>query len=267
MKPPPPPAPAAPLHDVVAWLDALLDTATVPDYGNAINGLQLQNAGTVTRVAAAVDFSRRTIDGAIAAGANLLVVHHGMFWSGLQPIRDVAYERLQTLIEHDVAVYASHLPLDTHRELGNNRLLARALDLDPTDDFAQYKTVAVGVRGTSDLATADLADRVRAFTRGHDGAALVTPIAPPDRRTRTWAICTGAGASTSTLHEAASLGVDTLIVGEGPHHTAVEADELGIVVMYAGHYATETLGVQALAARIERQFGLPWSWIAAPTGL
>ena len=256
---------AANLHDVVAWLDGLLDTATIPDYPNALNGLQLESSGRVTRVAAAVDFSARAIDGAIAAGADLLVVHHGMFWPGLQPIRGASYARMRTLLGNDVAVYASHLPLDAHPELGNNALLARELGLDPAGDFARFKTISVGTRGTCDLPTADLVDRARAFARLHGGDVVATPVAP-GRRTRAWAICTGAGASSDTLREAAALGVDTLVVGEGPHHPSVEAEELGIVIVYAGHYATETLGVRALAHRVSGHFGIPWSWIAAPTG-
>ena len=88
-----------------------------------------------------------------------------------------------------------------------------------------------------------------------------------ERRTRHWAICSGAGASSETLREAAERGVDTLIVGEGPQHTAVEAMELGIAVLYMGHYATETFGVRALGAELEQRFGLPWKFVAAPTGL
>jgi putative NIF3 family GTP cyclohydrolase 1 type 2 len=95
----------------------------------------------------------------------------------------------------------------------------------------------------------------------------VTIGATPGRRTRRWALCTGAGASSDTLREAAAANVDTLIVGEGPHHTAVEAQELGIAVLYAGHYATETFGVRALGEELKRSFGLPWSFVAAPTGL
>src|SRR6478672_4784681 len=108
------------LHDVVAALDEELRTREIPDYGGAVNGLQLANQGRVERVAVAVDFSRAAIAGAIAERASLLVVHHGMFWPGVQPIVGPAYERLRLLLEHDVAVYASHLPLDAHPTLGNN---------------------------------------------------------------------------------------------------------------------------------------------------
>ncbi|MFL5579420.1 MAG: Nif3-like dinuclear metal center hexameric protein, partial [Gemmatimonadaceae bacterium] len=244
----------------------LLSHADTADYSGALNGVQLAHRGPVRKIAAAVDFSRRTVEGAIAVGANLLLVHHGMFWSGAQPIVGVAYDRLRLLLEHDVAVYASHLPLDRHPVLGNNPLMARALGLEPAGEFARYKTIAVGVRGEADVDTAVLVDRARAFARAEGGDVVATP-APPGHRTRRWGVCTGSGASPETLAEAAALGLDTLVVGEGPHYTAVAAEETGLVVIYAGHYATETLGVRALAGYVEREFGVPWEFVAAPTGL
>jgi len=252
--------------DIADYLDALLQTRDTPDYAGAVNGLQVAGEGDVRAVAAAVDFSRRAIDGAAERGANLLLVHHGMFWAGVQPIRGPAYDRLKALLTHGIAVYSSHLPLDRHPELGNNVLLARALGLAPSGEFARYKTIAVGVRGDADVPTADLVTRAAAFAAAHGGAAVATPF-PEGRRTRRWGLCTGAGASSETLGEAAELGLDTLVVGEGPHYTAVEAQEAGIVVIYAGHYATETLGVSALAAHVAARFAIPWSFVAAPTGL
>ena len=254
------------LRDVVDALDAELRTREVPDYSGAVNGLQLANAGTVSRVAVAVDFSRTAVEGAAAAGADLLVVHHGMFWAGAQPIVGPAYDKVRTLLARDVAVYASHLPLDLHPALGNNALLARELGLVPDGGFARYKTIDVGVSGGADVPTADLAARAAAFAERWGGSARHTPIAP-GRATRRWGICTGAGASSDTLREAGERGLDTLIVGEGPHHTAVEAAERDVVVIYAGHYATETLGVRALGAWLEAWFGLPWSFVGEPTGL
>ena len=251
---------------VAEYLDALLQTRETPDYGGAVNGLQLDGEGEVRAVAAAVDFSRRAIEGAVERGANLLLVHHGMFWAGAQPIRGAAYDRLKLLFAHGVAVYASHLPLDRHAELGNNALLARALGLAPSGEFARYQTIAVGVRGEADLPTRELVARAAAFARARGGGVVATPH-DGGRRTRRWGLCTGAGASSDTLREDAQLGIDTLVVGEGPHHTAVEAEECGVVVIYAGHYATETLGVAALAEHVGARFGVPWSFIEAPTGL
>lgn len=251
---------------IVRYLDDLLETDSVPDYPNALNGLQLANSGSVNRVAAAVDFSLRTVTAAADADANLLIVHHGMFWGGLQPIRGKYFDRIRALLGHDIAVYSSHLPLDRHALYGNNALLAAELGLEPSAEFARFKTISIGVAGESDVATTELASRADAFARSHGGSARTTPI-DAERRTRAWAICTGAGASTETLNEARDRGIDTLIVGEGPHHSAVDADESGIAVIYAGHYATETLGVRALAAHVSDRFGVPWTFIEAPTGL
>jgi dinuclear metal center YbgI/SA1388 family protein len=260
------PGNSVPLDRIASHLDTLLRTAEVPDYPGALNGVQVEHAGPVTRCAVAVDASLRTIDGAIEAGANLLVVHHGLFWSGAQPLRGRMYQRFQRLVVNDIAVYSSHLPLDLHPALGNNPLLARALGLEPTGGFARFQSITVGVMGDTDVETELLATRLDGIVRPH-GANLTSVGVHAGRRTRRWAICTGAGASSDSLREAAAAGVDTLIVGEGPHHTAVEGPELGIAVLYAGHYATETFGVRAVGAELERAFGLPWSFIPAPTGL
>ena len=254
------------LATIARYLDDLLRTRETPDYPNALNGIQLSNRGAIRRVAAAVDFSRRSIEAAIAADANLLLVHHGMFWGGVQPLKGAQYERLSLLMQHDVAVYSSHLPLDAHPTLGNNALLAGALGLSAESGFARFQTIDVGVRGSANIPTETLAARARAFASEHGGHAVVTPF-EPGRLTRQWAICTGAGAGVDTLREAAAHGIDTLIVGEGPHWTAVDGPEAGIVIIYAGHYATETLGVRALAAQISDRFGIPHTFVEAPTGL
>jgi putative NIF3 family GTP cyclohydrolase 1 type 2 len=153
-----------------------------------------------------------------------------------------------------------------HPTIGNNVQLAHALGLEPTGGFARFQSIQVGVMGEADMETAILAVHAKELAE-REGGSLVAIGVEAGRRTRRWAICTGAGASSETLHEAAVAGVDTLIVGEGPHHTGVEAQELGIAVLYMGHYATETFGVRALGAELEHAFGLPWTFVAAPTGL
>ena len=247
-------------------LDALLRAAEIPDYPPALNGLQFANRGEVRRVATAVDFSSHTVREAAAARAQMLLVHHGMFWSGLQAVTGAVYERYWELVTHDIAVYSAHLPLDMHPELGNNILLARRLGLNPSAGFARYKTVDVGLSGTADVDTPTLVERARALAREAGGDVVVTPF-DSARRTRRWAICTGAGADSDTIREAAQRGIDTLIVGEGPHHTAVQARDLGMVVVYAGHYATETLGVRALGEYVAREFNVEAQFLDAPTGL
>lgn len=256
----------APLPDIVSYLDTLLEVAITPDYPQAMNGLQLGNAGEVSSVAAAVDFSSAAVDAAIGAGADLLLVHHGMFWGGLEPITGRKFDRLRRLITSGLAVYSAHLPLDRHAQLGNAVLLAGELGLQPSGEFAQFKTIYAGVRGDADIPTAQLLERARRFAAQHGGTARISPSAP-DHHTRSWAICTGGGASAETLSEAADLGLDTLIVGEGPHWTAVAAAESTTAIIYAGHYATETLGVRALAAHVAQRFGLDSTFLPLPTGL
>ena len=251
---------------ITAHLDALLEIATTPDYPPALNGLQVGHRGPVTKVAAAVDCSQRTIAAAAREGANLLLVHHGLFWSGLQPIVGAHEARLRALFDADLALYSAHLPLDAHPTYGNSALLAADLHLEVTAGFAQYQQIHCGVRGESDLDTTALVERVRSWAAplGHHTVASQIPAG---HRTRRWAICSGAGAQVETLREAYASAVDTLIVGEGPHWSAVEAEERGLVIVYAGHYATETLGVRALAAHVAKTFDLPWSFVHAPTGL
>ena len=221
------------LQTIAARLDELLATRDIPDYPPAVNGIQLENRAEIRGVAAAVDCSQRTIDGAIEADANLLIVHHGLLWGGVQPIRGAFYERLYRLLSNGIAVYSSHLPLDAHPEVGNNVLLARELGLEPSGRFARFQSLEIGVRGEAEIPTRELVARSDSFARRHGGRAIATEF----------------------------------IVGEGPHWTAVDAPELGIVIIYAGHYATETLGVQALGRLVEREFGLPCRFVEAPTGL
>jgi dinuclear metal center YbgI/SA1388 family protein len=254
------------LVSIAAYLDDVLRTQQIPDYDEALNGIQLPHVGPVRRVAAAVDFSLTTVQRAVAGGANMLLVHHGMYWGGPRALIGPAYERLRLLIAHDTAVYASHLPLDLHPGFGNNALLARELQLIPDGGFGRFRDIEIGCSGSADIATTELFDRVRAFAKPL-GSSVVCTTQDTARRTRHWAIVTGAGASNATLREAADRGIDTLIVGEGPHHSAVDAMERDIAVIYGGHYATETLGVRALATEIDRVFGVPWFFIDAPTGL
>lgn len=254
------------LSDLAAHLDELLALETTPDYPPALNGVQVGHRGPVHRIAAAVDASQLTIDMTARAGANLLLVHHGLFWSGLLPVTGAHESRLRALFAHDIAVYSAHLPLDAHAEFGNSALLAQALELTASGLFARYQHIHCGVRGEADLDTAQLLKRVQRWAEplGHH---TVASRIPASHRTRRWAICSGSGAQADTLREAYSTGVDTLIVGEGPHWSAVEAAEHGLVIIYAGHYATETLGVRAVADHLAKKFGVGWEFLHAPTGL
>ena len=135
------------IRELASYADGLLDTRSTPDYPGALNGLQLENRSQITAVAAAVDFSTRAINRAISNNANLLLVHHGMFWGAPSPFVGPSYRRFRLLIEHDIAVYSSHLPLDRHPGFGNNVLLARELGLEPSGAFAAYEETLIGVSG------------------------------------------------------------------------------------------------------------------------
>lgn len=254
------------IHELAEYTDELLETAATPDYPNAVNGLELENRSAITGIAAAVDFSTRAIEGAIAARANLLIVHHGMFWGGAEAIRGPTYRRLRFLLENDIAVYSSHLPLDRHPTLGNNVLLARELGLLPTGTFSRHEGIFIGVSGECDIDTAAITERARGFASKY-GNGVRTTLAEKSRRTKRWAICTGAGTSADTLREAAEMRIDTLIVGEGAHWTAIHAEENEMVIIYAGHYATETLGVIALAQHLAGKYRISSTFVNAPTGL
>lgn len=257
---------SARLTDVVSALDTELDTAHVPDSSVALNGLQVANSGMVTRVAVAVDASLASIRAAADVGANLLIVHHGLFWSGLQPVVGKTYERTRALITHDLALYSTHIPLDMHATLGNNVLLAKAFGLVPSAPFGRHKGVDIGLAGVCDEPTGALVDRIAQYAATY-GGSVRTSLPVANRVTKKWAICSGMGAGPDSLLEARNAGVDTLITGEGTHHTAVDSAEHDVCVVYAGHYATETLGVQAIGRWLEQRFGVPWSFLLLPTGL
>lgn len=250
------------LADIRTHLDQTLRIAELPDYGNALNGLQLQNrTGTVSRVVAAVDSTLPVVKKAIAAGADLLLVHHGMFWTGLQPWTGATFERLNLALENNLAIYSAHLPLDAHPQLGNNACIARAMQLTPSGGFLDYKGLAVGVSCEAALALDEVVAR---FTQALDGGRVHVCAGGP-KTTRKIGI--SSGGSGSEIAAAAKAGVDTFITGEGPHWSYTLAEELGINVLYGGHYATETFGVKALAEHLQSQFGLPWSFVDHPTGL
>ena len=249
------------LGELTRYLDAYLRPSAFRDAGEALNGLQVENRrGQVARVAAAVDACAATIAMAAAAGTDLLLVHHGLFWGGLRPVTGPHYRRLAALLRHDIALYSAHLPLDCHPDVGNNPVLARQLGVSIRGDFGIYHGQSIGVWGEVSLERDALVDRIRGLL---GGAPRLLPFGP--EQVARVGIITGAGASATT--QAAAAGLDTFITGDGPHWTFFDAEELGVNVVRAGHYATETLGVKALAAHLETQFGLPWVFLDHPTGL
>ena len=250
------------LSEVVARADAWLQPAQYKDYDRAWNGLQVENAGVVTHIAAAVDASLTTVQKAIDAGADLLIVHHGLFWSETRPWTGRRYTLMKRLVENGLAVYSQHLPLDGHPCLGNAAQLASALGWTAHQPFFFRAGTAIGVQSTQ----AEPVSREELGRRLTDCLGR-SPILLPggSAECRRIGICTGGAGS--ELAQAVSEGVDTFITGEGPHWSHALAEELGLNVFYGGHYATETFGVKALAAELSGVFGIPWTFIDHPSGL
>jgi dinuclear metal center YbgI/SA1388 family protein len=248
------------LAAIVRHCDHTLRTRDIGDYEGAANGLQVQNSGAVTRIAAAVDASAATLRLAIAARADLLIVHHGLFWSSRQPWTGKNYEILRLLLENNLAVYSSHLPLDAHPKLGNNARLCAALGLRQLKPFFTSHGQTIGFKSRTRLSRADLAKKL-------ERATGVKPTVIPGGKTVCEHIGVVTGGAGGDLKLAAQEGIDTFITGEGPHWTYALAEELGLNVLYGGHYATETFGVKAMAAELSKKFHLPWEFLDHPTGL
>ena len=248
------------LREMVNYLDEYLRIGVVPDYPNALNGLQVGSDRPVTRVTVAVDASERAIELAAELGSDLLIVHHGLFWDGLLPVTGARYRKLKRCMEAGLAIYSSHIPLDLHPDVGNSAVLARELGIKLEGTWADYRGVEIGVWGSLDLTREGLAARLDELL----GARVRMLPGGPERLKRV-GVVTGAGGG--MIKEAIKAGLDALVTGEGAHHTYFEAMEGGINVYYGGHYATETWGVRALAAHLEKRFGLPWEFLDLPTGM
>ncbi|TVR52407.1 MAG: Nif3-like dinuclear metal center hexameric protein [Gemmatimonadales bacterium] len=247
-------------ESVFAFLEDLLQVRDFPDYSGAWNGVQVQPPRTLNKVAVAVDASLATIQGAVEVGADLLLVHHGLFWDPDPRLVGPRFERIKALLEGEVGVYAVHLPLDAHPEVGNAAELAREVGVHLEGRFGEGKGVEVGWWGVAGASREAFHQEV---ARVVQGPVRLIPGGPA--QVGRVGVVTGAGGN--FIRDAAEKGLDTLLTGEGPHHTFVEAMEYGVNVLYAGHYATETWGVKAVARRLEERFGLPWHFVDVPSGL
>lgn len=252
------------LERLIQYADDLLGVAGHPDYPTALNGLQVAAPADrpVRHIAAAVDASEAVLLDAAARDVDLLLVHHGLFWGGLRPITGRRYRKLTHLVSAGLAVYSAHLPLDAHPEVGNCALLARALGLRVEGRFGEYQGVPLGWWG----------DAPGGWSPDELEARAAEAVSGPARRLgggpdviRRVGVVTGGGAS--FLEDAAGMGLDALVTGEGAHHTFTDAHELGVHLVLAGHYATETFGVKALAAHLAERFDLEWTFLDHPSGL
>jgi dinuclear metal center YbgI/SA1388 family protein len=247
------------LTSIITALDERLSPGDFQDLGP--NGLQVPGAGEVSKVVTGVSAQRALIERAVSEQAQLVLVHHGLFWdfmpTGLTP---VLAERLRPLFKHDVALAAYHLPLDAHPEIGNNAILAERLGCERHEPFGTYRAQAIGRAGTfagEGIPAADLFARVREVT-----ARVPTVFDAGPERVRRIGIVSGAGAD--TLPEAIALGLDALLTGEPREHVMADAREAGIHFIAAGHYATETFGVRALGDWLAGRFGIEHVWVDIP---
>jgi len=248
------------LSDIVTYTDRFLRIRDVGDWDNALNGLQIENSGRVTRIGAAVDVSTRVLTEAGKKNVGFLIVHHGLFWPGLQPVTRLLRRQLQLAFETDMALYSAHLPLDIHPKVGNNAQLVAALSLKSAQPFLEEKGQPVGLKVRTSVPRSEL---VRKLQRALNGPVKVFDFGP--KRTRAIGIVTGAAGS--EIYRVAHEGIDTFITGEAPHWAAVAAEEVGVNLLLGGHYATEVFGVKALAAHLSKRFRVPWEFIDHPTGL
>lgn len=243
----------ATLKELVDYCDQRTRRTAFKDAPGAFNGLQVANNGRVTRIGAAVDAGVAPFQKAVAAGVDFLLVHHGMYWDMPRPLAGAAYERVATLIHGNCALYSSHLPLDAHPEIGNNVLLARQLNLEPTRPFLVRDGEPTGwiarCGGSRTALKQQLAEHYLRIVSVECGSEHPEAIA----------FCSGSG--NSALPEMLHEGVDTLVTGELREEWFNFAQENRLNLFLCGHYATEVHGVQALARELSAKFSLPWEFI------
>ncbi len=253
------------LPELTARLDERLDTAAYADVDASSNGLQVgPPSGDVDHVAFAVDAAVETIDRAADAGADLLVTHHGLVWGSIERVTESNYRRIAPLIERDLPLYVAHLPLDGHQELGNAAGLADLLNLGNREPFGEVGPEYVGQRGSASEPYA--VDELRNLLDDEldTGGRPVQALDFGPEEIADVAIVTGSGVD--WIAEAAEAGVDALVTGEGKQQAYHEAREADLNVFLAGHYATETFGVQSLRDLVS-EWGLETTYVDCPTGL
>ena len=245
---------------LVAYLDDLLQVKAIDDRSN--NGLQVEGVGDVNHVAFAVDASLAAFEDAREAAAQMLIVHHGLFWGEPILVTGIHRRRLKVLLDAGLGLYAVHLPLDFHREFGNNAVLARWLGLEQVEDFGEYWGHAAGTMGQ--LPGPSSLESFVGFVEQALGRPPIRVWPFGSDTVQRIAIVSGAGGS--MVDQAAEASVDVYLTGELSHTAYHRARELGLNVVYGGHYATETAGLQALAEHLAERFDLKTTFLDLPTG-
>lgn len=248
------------LKEIRSFLDRELCLSEFPD-DESVNGLQVEGANLISRVGAAVDACEDVFRRAAKEDINFLFVHHGIIWGGLKSVCGVTKKRIKFLLESDISLYACHLPLDWHPRFGNNAQILKLLDIKKMCEFGEYHGKRIGYWGkTGDAMSMD------SFVKRVD-KALKTRSSYVDFRRKVRRVGIVSGGGWSAIHDAEKLGIDTFLTGEPSHSAYHLAKEIGVNLIFAGHYATETVGVKAVGAMLKRKFGLPVEFIDHPTGL
>ena len=241
-------------EDIVNYCNQRTRISEINDFPGSYNGLQLENSGQVNKIGASVDAGYVPFKKAIKSGVDFIITHHGLFWTPPIPLTGSAYEKVKLCIDHNLAVYGSHLPLDCHPEIGNNMILAQKLKLDPSASFLPYEGVNIGLIAKNTMQREDLLNRLKSlFPKGIKSMEFGSTI--PSKI----AILTGSGQS--AVDKILNAGTDTLITGELKQQHFNLAQEQKLNLYACGHYATETFGVNALAKEVSKEFNLPYQFI------
>ncbi len=247
--------------ELVAWLDDYLDIRSYAA-DPSLNGLQVEGAHEVKKIALAVDASLNTFEQAAAMGADILIVHHGLFWGQPLAITGMHGARVRYLLDNQLSLYAAHLPLDAHREVGNNWGLAPILGLTELEPFGTFKGLSIGVKGVfpEPKSLRELAEEIEAQL----GEQVMVHAGGPDPVHSLGII---SGGATWDVVTAADEGLDAFLTGEPKHEVFYHAFERRVNALFAGHYMTETVGVTLLGSKLKKEFDLPTEFILLPTGL
>lgn len=241
------------------YLDDYLKVSEIKDTSN--NGLQVEGAEEVNTVTFAVDACMEAFEKTRDAGAQMLVAHHGLFWGAPKMLQGLHRKRIGLLLQHDISLYAVHLPLDIHPVVGHNAQLARFLGLKITGTFGDHNGVILGVLAETREETS--LDQLVHTLKKVLGSELTVMNYGPEEIKRLGIISGGAA---SLVDQAAEAGVDLFLTGETSHTAFHSIAERGLNVVYGGHYATETLGLKALAKHLGEEFGLQTEFLDIPTG-
>jgi dinuclear metal center YbgI/SA1388 family protein len=245
---------------LVSFLDHELSVTSIEDYSR--NGLQVEGTDKISKVGLVVDACMEAYETAAQKGYQMIIAHHGMIWGGIPYVTKQTFAQLKSLFDHGINLYAAHLPLDLHKELGNNARIASMIGARSPKPFGRYKGTAIGFEGTlsKPVTLAALSQRLEKHLGGTN---TVLPFGPGTVRR----VGIVSGSASDIIDEAIRKGLDCYITGEPKHAHHHLAREAGLNVIYCGHYFSEKPGVIAVGRLIEKKFGIPCGFIDIPTNI